>query len=177
VALLVRTHGDGAGVVEALTGAVRAVDPDVPVYAVRAMTHLVAANVAQRQFLMRLLITFGMLATALALLGVYGVMSYSVAQRTREIGIRIAIGAQQSDVSRMVICRGLSLTAAGIGVGIVASLGLTRLIESQLFGVRPSDPLTLTLVFVLMSAVAVAAAWLPARRAARVDPVVALRAI
>ena len=175
VALLVRTRGDGAGVVERLTREVQAIDPGVPVYAVRSMTDLVAANVAQRQFLMRLLVAFGTVATALAVLGIYGVMSYSVAQRTREIGIRLAIGAKQGDVSRMIIGRGLALTAAGLVVGLAAALALSRLVESQLFGVRPSDPLTLTTVFVLMSSVAAAAAWLPARRAARVDPVVALR--
>jgi putative ABC transport system permease protein len=147
----------------------------VPLYAVRAMTDIVAANVAQRRFLMRLLVTFGILATALALLGIYGVMAYSVSQRTREIGIRMAIGARQSDVSRMIISRGLAMTAAGVVVGLAASLVLSQLVESQLFGVQPTDPLTLTMVCALMSVVAAAAAWLPARRAARVDPVVALR--
>ena len=176
VALLVRTRDDGADVVEQLTREVQAADPGVPVYAVRSMTDLLAANVAQRQFLMRLLVVFAALATALALLGIYGVMSYSVAQRTREIGIRMAIGARQGDVSRMIIGHGLGLTAAGVVAGLAAALALSRLVESQLFGVRPSDPLTLATVFVLMGGVAAAAAWLPARRAAQVDPVVALRA-
>jgi putative ABC transport system permease protein len=159
-----------------MTREVRAAHPDVPVYAVRSMADIVAANVAQRQFLMRLLVAFGTLATALALLGIYGVMSYAVAQRTREIGIRMSIGARQSDVARMIITRGLAMTVAGVVVGLAASLFLSRLVESQLFGVRTSDPLTLTTVFVLMTVVAAAAAWIPARRAARVDPVVALRA-
>jgi ABC-type antimicrobial peptide transport system permease subunit len=125
---------------------------------------------------MRLLVAFGGLATALALLGIYGVMAYSVSQRTREIGIRMAIGARQIDVSRMVMRRGMALTSAGVIAGIAGSLGLSRLVRSQLFGVQPSDPTTIASVLVLMLVVAAAAAYLPARRAARVDPVVALRA-
>jgi ABC-type antimicrobial peptide transport system permease subunit len=121
-------------------------------------------------------VVFGALATALALLGIYGVMAYSVSQRTREIAIRIAIGASQADVSRMVIRRGLELTAAGLVAGIAVSLALAGLVESQLFGVRPTDPLTFASVLLLMTTVAAAAAWLPARRAARVDPIAALRA-
>jgi putative ABC transport system permease protein len=124
---------------------------------------------------MRLLVAFGAIATGLALLGIYGVMAYSVSQRTREIGIRMAIGARQADVSRMVLRSGLVLTAGGVLAGVVVALGLTQLIESQLFGVRPADPATMASVAALMIAVAAAAAYLPARRAARVDPVAALR--
>jgi putative ABC transport system permease protein len=115
------------------------------------------------------------LATALAVLGIYGVMAYSVSQRTREIGIRMAIGARQVDVSRMVMRRGLVLTVAGVIAGLATSAALSRLIASQLYGVRASDPLTMASVFALMTAVAAAATYLPARRAARIDPVVALR--
>jgi putative ABC transport system permease protein len=175
LALLIRTRGAATDLARSVTREVRAVDSELPVYAVRSMSELVEAGVAQRQFLMRLLVAFGTIATALALLGIYGVMAYSVSQRTREIGIRMAIGARQSDVSRMVMRRGMALTAAGVLVGISASLALSRLIASQLFGVRPSDPVTLVSVLVFMSVVAAAAAYLPARRAARVDPVVALR--
>jgi predicted permease len=175
LALLIRTRGAAPDLARSVTREVRAVDSELPVYAVRSMSELVEAGVAQRQFLMRLLVAFGTIATALALLGIYGVMAYSVSQRTREIGIRMAIGARQSDVSRMVMRRGMALTAAGVLVGISASLALSRLIASQLFGVRPSDPVTLVSVLVFMSVVAAAAAYLPARRAARVDPVVALR--
>jgi putative ABC transport system permease protein len=175
LALLLRTRGETTTLGEGVAREVRAVDPDVPVYSVRTMPELIAAAVAQRQFLMRLLVTFGALATALALLGIYGVMAYSVSQRTREIGIRMAIGARAADVSRMVMRRGMALTAAGVVLGIAASLGLSELVRSQLFGVQPSDPLTLTTVLVLMTGVAAVAAWLPARRAARVNPLVALR--
>ncbi len=175
LALLIRTRGETPTLGEDVAREVRAVDPDVPVYSVRTMPDLIAAGVAQRQFLMRLLVTFGALATALALLGIYGVMAYSVSQRTREIGIRMAIGAREADVSRMIMRRGMVLTAAGVVAGIAASLGLSQLVRSQLFGVQPSDPLTLTTVLVLMTGVAAAAAWLPARRAARVNPIAALR--
>jgi putative ABC transport system permease protein len=136
---------------------------------------VIGLAIAQRQFLMRLLVAFGALAMVLALLGIYGVMAYSVAQRTREIGIRIAIGARQVDVLRMVMRRGIALTSAGSFIGIAASLVLTQFVKSQLFGVQPSDPSTMTSVLTLMMLVAVVAAYVPARRAARVDPVVALR--
>ncbi len=118
---------------------------------------------------------FAGIALFLAAIGVYGVMAYSVSQRTREIGIRMAIGARQADVSRTVLRSGLGLTAGGVLAGVVMSLALTQLIESQLFGVRPADPATMASVVTLMIAVAAAAAYLPARRAARVDPVAALR--
>jgi predicted permease len=175
LALLLRFAGDRPNLGEDVAREVRAVDPDLPVYAVRTMPELIGAAVAQRQFLMRLLVAFGGLATALAVLGIYGVMAYSVSQRTREIGIRMAIGARQIDVSRMVMRRGMALTSAGVIAGIAGSLGLSRLVRSQLFGVQPSDPTTIASVLVLMLVVAAAAAYLPARRAARVDPVVALR--
>jgi predicted permease len=175
MALLIRTRGDARNLGEMVAREVRAVDPELPVYSMRTMTDLIGTAVAQRQFLMRLLVVFGAIATALAVLGIYGVMAYSVSQRTREIGIRMAIGARQIDVSRMVMRRGLVLTSAGVLVGIAASLGVTRLVRSQLFGVQPSDPATMASVIVVMTVVAAAAAYLPARRAARVDPIVALR--
>jgi predicted permease len=176
MALLIRLRPGADGMAADLARAVAAVDAEVPVYAVRTMDELIEGGVAQRRFLMRLLLVFGGLATSLALLGIYGVMSYSVSQRTREIGIRMAIGARQSDVARMVMRRGLALTASGAGAGILSSLALTQLVESQLFGVRPSDPMTIGFVLLLMLAVALFAAWWPARRAARVDPIAALRA-
>jgi putative ABC transport system permease protein len=175
LALLLRTRGDTPRLSEALAREIRAVDPDLPVYSVRTMPELIGSALSQRRFLMRLLAVFGVLATALALLGIYGVIAYSVSQRTREIGIRMAIGARRIDVSRMVVQRGMALTVIGVLLGIAAALGLARLIRSQLFGVQPSDPLTLVSVLLVMTVVAAAAAYLPARRAARVDPVVALR--
>lgn len=175
MAILIRMRGAAPGLGESVAREVRAVDPELPVYSIRTMPELLEAAVAGRQFLMRLLAAFAVLATLLALLGIYGVMAYSVSQRTREIGIRMAVGARQVDVSRMVVSSGLTLATAGVLVGTVAALGLSRLLRSQLFGVQPSDPVTIVSVVLLMMAVAAMAAYLPARRAARVDPVAALR--
>jgi putative ABC transport system permease protein len=176
MAMLVRLSDSNRDISRTLAGAVSAVDPGVPVHAVRSMEDLISANIAQRRFLMRLLVLFGGLAAVLALIGIYGVMSYAVTQRTREIGIRLAIGARPSDVSRMVVYRGLTLTAMGLGLGVLAALLSARLVASQLFGVRAADPVALAAALVLMTAVAWAAAYLPARRASRIDPVLALRA-
>jgi putative ABC transport system permease protein len=175
VALLVRLQGEPVSIAKDLAREVSAVDPDVPVHAVRTMTDLIGTAVSQRRFLMRLLVTFGVLATGLALLGIYGMLAYSVSQRTHEIGIRMAIGASQVDVSRMVMRRAMVLTTAGVIAGAATALGLSGLIRSQIFGIQPSDPATVGLVLTMMMAVAAAAAYLPARRAARIDPVVALR--
>jgi predicted permease len=177
LALLIRTVPGLPGLGENVVREIEAIDADLPVYAFRTMSELIEANVATRQFLMRMVLAFGATATALALLGIYGVMAYSVTQRIREIGIRIALGARQADVAKMILRRGIALTAVGLLVGVTASLALSRLIASQLFGVQPTDPVTLASVVLLMTAVAAAAAYVPARRAARVDPVVALRAL
>jgi putative ABC transport system permease protein len=176
LALLVRRRGTTADLVEHVAREVRAVDPDLPVFAVRSMDEVIGYALAQRQYMMRLVVAFGAIATGLALVGIYGVMSYAVARRTREIGIRMAIGARQVDMSRMVLRRALALTVAGVIAGGIASAGLSGLIRSQLFGVEPSDPFTMVSVFLVMTMVGCAAGYVPARRAARVDPVVTLRA-
>jgi putative ABC transport system permease protein len=175
LSLLVRTAADVTGLGQAITREVRAVDPELPVYAVRTMDDLLAGAVAGRQFFMRILAAFGVAAIGLALLGIYGVMSYSVTQRTREIGIRMAIGARASDVSQMVVRQGLVPAAAGIAAGVAGALGLSQLLASQLFGVQPFDPLTLVSVIAVMGCVTAVAAYVPARRAARVNPIIALR--
>ena len=175
LAVLVRTSRDVPDLGETLAREIRAIDPDLPLHAVRTMESLIEQAVSQRRFVMRVLLVFGTLATALALLGIYGVMAYSVAQRTREIGIRMALGARQSDVSRLVLRQGVLMTCAGIVIGVAASVALSRWLESQLYGVRPSDPWTVGSALVTMLIVAAAAAYLPARRAARVDPINALR--
>ena len=176
LALLIRSRAASGTLAERIAGEIRAVDPNLPIHSVAMMSDLIGVALAQRQFLMRLLVAFAATATALALLGIYGVMAYSVSQRTLEIGIRMAIGARQVDLSLMVVRHGTALAAAGLVCGVVLSLALSGLVRSQLFGVEPADPITLASVLILMIVVAAAAAYLPARRAAAVDPVEALRA-
>jgi len=175
LAFLLRTQGNTANLGERMAQEIRAIDPDLPVYSPRTMEQLLEGAVAQRRFLMQLLGIFGAAAVGLALLGIYGVISYSVTQRTREIGIRMALGARQADVARMVVGQGLKLTGIGLAAGTAGAIGLSQLIKSQLFGVQPTDPITLVAVLVVMCVVAAAAAYLPARRAAQVDPLIALR--
>jgi putative ABC transport system permease protein len=140
------------------------------------MLDVIARSLAQRKFTMVLLGIFAGLAVVLAAVGLYGVMSYVVTQRTREIGIRMALGARRADVLKLVIRQGMILTAAGVLVGIAASLGLTRLIANLLYGVAATDLVTFAALSLLLLAVALLACWLPARRASGVDPMVALRA-
>jgi putative ABC transport system permease protein len=139
------------------------------------MEQLTAASVSARRFNMLLLGLFAAVALALTMAGIYGVISYGVAQRTREIGIRVALGASRSDVSNMVVRQGMSLTFVGVAIGLAASLALTRLMKSLLFGVSATDPLTFAAIALLLILVALAACYIPALRAAKVDPMVALR--
>jgi ABC-type antimicrobial peptide transport system permease subunit len=139
------------------------------------MDSIISDSLASQRFSMAVLGVFATLALALASVGIYGVISYLVGQRTQEIGIRIALGAKRSDVLRMVLGDGMKMTLIGVGIGLAAALGLTRLMASLLFGVSATDPLTFTAVAMLLSVVALAACYIPARRAMRVDPMVALR--
>jgi putative ABC transport system permease protein len=148
---------------------------DQAVFNVRTMEQAVAQSVAPRRFSMLLLTVFAMVALALASLGIYGLMSYAVAQRRREIGVRMALGAQVSDVLKLVIGQGMKLVFAGVALGLVASVALTRLMKTLLFGVSATDPLTFGLIAFLLTLVALLACFVPARRAARVNPINALR--
>jgi ABC-type antimicrobial peptide transport system permease subunit len=156
--------------------AVGEVDSEQSIYEVRTMEEVLAANVSDRRFNLLLLGTFAALALMLAAVGIYGVMSYSVAQRTREIGIRMALGAAQDSVLWLVVGQGARLALLGVGIGLLVALGVSRTLESLVYGMSATDPLTYALVALGLSSIAVMASWIPARRAMRVDPVVSLRA-
>ena len=173
--LTVRTSGDPLSVTAAVRQAIWAVDPAQPISNVRTMEEILSEEVAQRRIGMTLLVAFAGLALLLASLGIYGVLSYSVTQRTQEIGIRMALGAGRNDVLRQVMGGGLRLAGAGVAIGLIVSFALTRLMTGLLFGVSASDPRTLIGVTVLLIAVALLACYIPARRATKIDPMIALR--
>jgi len=172
----VRSTAPTAAVAAGIRSVVHDIDPEMPVYAVNTMDEMVSESVSQPRFYMTLLGAFAALALLLAALGIYGVISYVVSQRTRELGIRIALGATRERVVRLVLNQALALAGVGVVIGLVGSYWVTRLISKLLFGVTSTDPLT----FGAVAAVLVGAAWLasyvPALRASRVDPVVAMRA-
>jgi predicted permease len=173
--LTVRASGDPVAMSSAIQRTVRTLDPSLPVYEVKTMDAWLDATVSPRRFNVMLLLAFGALALTLAAIGTYGVIAYSVSQRTQEIGIRMALGASRRDVLRMVVGSGLRLAIAGVLIGVALSLAAGRFISTLLFGVRATDPLTFSAVAAALLATAVIAAWIPARRATRVDPMVALR--
>jgi putative ABC transport system permease protein len=175
--LVVRAAGqaDPAALAASVRNAVQAIDPDQPVFDIKTMNEWVSETIAQRRLNMILLGTFALVALLLASVGIYGVMSYSVTQRTHEIGIRMALGAQRSDVLKMILGQGMALTLIGIGIGLAGALFLTRLMSSLLFAVSAVDPLTFIAVSVLLAIVSLLACYIPARRAMKVDPMVALR--
>ena len=175
VNLVVRTASDPKGVAASIRRVVSGLDSDQPVYRLSTMEKLVADAGTAPRFRTLLLSAFGGLALVLAAIGIYGVMSFSVAQRRQEIGIRITLGAQSGDVLRLVVREGIGLIAAGGVIGLAATLALTRLLQGFLYEVRPTDPATLVTVATVLAAVGLFACWLPARRATRVDPMEALR--
>jgi predicted permease len=170
-----RTAGDPGQVVEAVRRAVREVDKDLPVFAVRTQVELAGEALGQERLFAWLTGVFGLLALLLASIGLYGVMSYAVAERTHEIGLRMALGASQGHILRKVIGQGTFLTIIGIVIGLAAALALTRFITSYLFGVSALDPPTFVAIAALLTVIALAACYLPARRASKVDPMTALR--
>jgi len=173
--LAIRVSGDPMSLVAAVSREIHAVDPNQPISVIATMAKLLGEETEQRWVGMILLATFAGVALLLAALGIYGVLAYFVAQRAREIGVRLALGAQTRDVMKMVMKQGMRLTLFGIGIGLIGGFALARLMKSLLFGVSAADPLTFAAVAALLASVAMAACYIPARRAMKVDPVVALR--
>jgi predicted permease len=171
----VRTAGDPLALAQAIRAEVRAVDRELPIASIRTMRGVLDESVAQPRIMMFLLAIFAGLALALAAMGLYGLISYSVAQRTHELGIRMALGAGRGDILRLVVGEGSTLTLVGVVLGLLASLGLTRVLASFLYGVSARDPLVLGAVALALAPVALAASYFPALRASRVHPQVALR--
>ncbi len=171
----VRTSVDPKSAMPAIQAAIREVDKDQPVYQIQTIDELIGSTVSTRRFALTILILFAVLALVLAVSGIYGVISYSVTQRTQEIGIRMALGARAADVLRLVLVQFMRLTVVGVVLGLVAAYALTRLMTSLLFGVTATDSMTFILVPISLSLVALIACLIPARRATRVDPLVALR--
>jgi len=173
--LVVRSGLDPAALTSAIRAVVATIDKDQPIFAIATMRQLVEDSVSTRRITLILLGLFSALALLLAAIGIYGVISYSVAQRTREIGIRMALGAKSGDVLRMILAQGARIVGAGVAVGMIASLGLTRLMSNLLFSVNSADPLTFTVVAIVLALVAMLACYIPARRTLRVDPAITLR--
>jgi putative ABC transport system permease protein len=165
-----------ASVVEGIRAEIRRAAPDLPIQSTVTMDEAVAASVAPPRFRMLLLVAFATTATLIATCGIYGLMAYAVTQRRREIGVRMALGAERRDVLRLVLTRALRIVVAGLIVGLAGAVGVTRVLQKFLFGVTPTDPIAFTIVTLLLMAVGLMAAWLPARRATRIDPCAALRA-
>ncbi len=173
--LEVRAARDPKSVASEVRKVLEDVDKNLPVIDIKTLPEQIHDQLNQERMISELSSFFGLLALLLACLGLYGLMSYSVVRRTNEIGIRMALGAARRDVLRLVVGQGITLALAGVGVGLVAAWGLTRLLASLLYGVSPGDPLTFASASILLTLVALAACYIPARRAAKVDPITALR--
>jgi putative ABC transport system permease protein len=176
LSFVVRTSGEPDVMAASMRDAIHAIDDDQPIESLGTMSNLISSTIAEPLFHVRLLTLVSAFALLLAAIGIYGVLAYLVTERTREIGIRVAIGAVPRDVVRMVVRRTLALTVPGVVIGLIASFGLTRVLTGFLFQVKPTDPGTFIVVGLLLVLVALAASIVPARRAARVDPLIALRA-
>jgi putative ABC transport system permease protein len=173
--VVVRTQGDPLSIVGAVRKEMHALDPDQPIAAVKKMSDWVDSTVAEPRYRTTLLALFAALAMILAATGIYGVMSYTVAQRTHEIGVRMALGARRFDVLKLVVRQGMLLTLVGVVLGLGGAFALTRVMSTLLFGVTAKDPVTFGVVAALLIAVAFVACFVPALRATKVDPLVALR--
>jgi len=173
--MVIRTTRDPAQVTSAITKEIQALDPELPVFDVSTMDRRLHDSLARRQFSMLLLGVFAVLASILAAIGIYGVMAYSVNERTHEIGIRLALGARPATILQLVIGQALVLTATGVAIGLTSAFTLTRVMSSLLFGVSNTDSFTFVVTPLLLGGVALLASYIPAKRAARVDPMIALR--
>jgi predicted permease len=173
--VFLRSAGNPEALGEAIRHVVQSIDPNIPVFSVRTMDQVIARSMAERRFALQLLGIFAGVALLLAAIGIYGVMAYSFSQRTHEIGIRIAIGAQRMDIFRMAVSEGMQLVAIGLVIGLVGAAALTRSVRSMLFDVSPADPITFAGISLTLAGVAFLACYVPAQRATRVDPLVALR--
>jgi len=171
----IRTTSSPEALEEPVRREIQAIDPDLPVFGVRALRSIISDSLAPRRFAMQILGFFAATAMLLAAIGIYGVMAYFVSQRVREIGVRMALGAQRADVMKLIVWKGMSLALVGVMTGLVAAIALTRLISRLLFDVSATDPLTLAAFTALLGFVAFLANYIPANRAAKVDPMVALR--
>jgi putative ABC transport system permease protein len=175
MAVYVRTEGNPAGLTQALRREVQAVDPNLPLFGEQTMDDLVSASLAQRRFAMQIVGLFGVLALLLAGIGIYGVMAYSVTQRTREIGIRLALGASTGNILRWLLQQGMRLTLIGVAAGLLGAFALTRLLRGLLFGIGTTDLVTYAVLTLVLAGVSLLACYIPARRATKVDPLIALR--
>ncbi|PWT81528.1 MAG: ABC transporter permease, partial [Acidobacteria bacterium] len=173
--VIIKGASDPNQLMAAVRQQIKGIDPDQPIYGIRTMHEIRAESVASERLNLTLLSIFAGLALVLAIVGIYGVMSYAVTQRTHEIGIRMAIGAQSRHVFQMILGQGMALALIGIGLGLIGAFALTRLMATMLFGIEPTDPLTFGAIAVLLTTVALLACYIPGRRATKVDPVVSLR--
>jgi ABC-type antimicrobial peptide transport system permease subunit len=173
--IALRTNTDPASMASAVNHELHELDSDLPTYRVITMDQRIAESLSRRRFTTILLALFAGLALALATVGIYGVMAYLVSQGTRELGIRMALGATPPAILRLVIRQGLALALCGVGIGLIAAVAFARLVSGLLFGVRSTDPVTFGAIAILLTAVALLASYIPARRAARIDPMISLR--
>jgi ABC-type antimicrobial peptide transport system permease subunit len=175
MAFVMKTSAEPSSLTSTVRSSLVAIDPQQPVYAIEPLEKVIEGSVAPRRFVMSLIGGLALVALLLAMVGIYSVISFSVSERTREIGIRMALGARRGDVLSMILGHGMRVSALGIVMGLAIALGLTRLLRTLLFDVSATDPITFGLVATMVSLVALMACYLPARRATRVDPLEALR--
>jgi putative ABC transport system permease protein len=173
--LFLKTNSNPGALSDQIRREVQSIDSNLPLFSVRTMDEVITRSMAERRFALEILAVFAGVALLLAAIGIYGVMSYAFSRRIHELGIRIALGAQRNDILRMTLNEGMRLVLFGLGLGVIGAFILTRFLRSLLFNVTATDPLVFASIAALLAAVALLACYIPARRATRVDPLVALR--